>query len=78
MTRTALLEPLLAETNVALRLHKAAEASGDRRTTADARKRLERSRDLLLKARAEMDAVAGITKALRAPGRLGSNNQWLR
>jgi hypothetical protein len=78
MTRAALLEPLIAEANVALRLHKAAEASGDRRTIADARKRLENSRDALTKAREEIDTVGAIVKALRAPGRLGSNSQWLR
>jgi hypothetical protein len=78
MTRAALLEPLLAEANVALRLHKAAEASGDRRTMANARTRLQRSRDALLKARAELDAVGAIAKALHASRRLGSYGQWLR
>lgn len=77
MTRAALLEPLLTEANVAVRLHKAAEASGDLRAIADARKRLERSREALLKARTEIDTVGAIAKAFHAPRRLGSSG-WLR
>jgi len=77
MTSAALLEPLLAEANVALGLHKAAEASGDRRTLADARTRLERSRGALVNARAEMDVVGAIAKWMLAPRRLGSSG-WLR
>ena len=77
MTRAALLEPLLAEANVALRLHKAAKGSGDRRTIADARERLERSRDALAKARAELDVIGAIAKSMLAPRRLGSIG-WLR
>jgi hypothetical protein len=74
---SAALQPLLTEANVALGLHKAAEASGDRRTIANARERLARSRDALLKARAEMGTVGAIAKSMLAPRRLGSNG-WLR
>jgi hypothetical protein len=77
MTRAALLEPLLAEANIALRLHKAAEASGDGCAMADARTRLEKSRDALAKARAELDAVGATAKVLHAPRRLGTSG-WLR
>jgi hypothetical protein len=77
MTRAVLLEPLLTEANVAVRLHKAAEASGDLRTIADARERLERSRNALQKARAEMDVVGAIAKSMLAPRRLGTSG-WLR
>ena len=75
---TTLLDVILAESRSALQRHDVAKASGDRRAVSDARRDLERSRDDLTKARAKIDAVGAIAKALRSPGRLGSNSQWLR
>lgn len=75
---TTLLDVILAESRSALQRHDVAKVSGDRRAVSDARRDLERSRDAPLKARTEIDAVGAIAKALRAPGRLGTNSQWLR